>query len=108
MEKKLQHDEMGKTLIHQLSKCNLPKTRLSSISKSIAALHRTGFQVIDWSIFGKPAFERFVIDTQLPFDKVSSIQDLFVHDTFKEIFIFKKGLPPMPNFYNVKFTIENV
>jgi len=108
MEKKLPHAEIEKNLIQQLSKGNLTKMHLRGISKSIAALHRTGFQVIDWSIFGKPAFEKFVIDTQLPFDKVSSVQELFVQDIFKEIFIFRKGVPPMPNFYNVQFTIENV
>ena len=108
MESKLQHDEIEKNLVHQLSKTGVNKERLSSISKSIAALQQTGFQVVDWSIFGKPSFEKFVIDTQLPFEKASSVQGLFGNDNFKEIFIFRKGLPPMPNFYNVKFTIENL
>jgi hypothetical protein len=108
MENKLQYDEIEKTLTHQLSKTNLEKSQLSSISKSIAGLRRTGFQVIDWSIFGKPAFEKFVIEGQLPFEKASSFEHLFGNDNFKEIFILKKGIPPMPNFYNVKVTVETL
>lgn len=108
MENKLQHDDIEKNLVDQLSNANLNKDQLSSISKSIAALQKSGFQVIDWSMFGKPALERFVIDTQLPLDKANAFQNLFVNKDWKQILIYRKGIPPMPNFYNVKLTIENV
>lgn len=107
MENNLQHEGLEKNLMEQLSRADVSNGHLSRISRSIAALHRSGFQVIDWSIFGKPAFERFVVDTQLPFENATSLQELLVNKDFKEIFIFRKGIPPMPNFFNVKMTFEN-
>ncbi|HZH63800.1 MAG TPA: hypothetical protein VEY10_02840 [Flavisolibacter sp.] len=108
MENKIQQEEVEKSLNGQFSKSGLGKDQLTRISKSIAALQKSGHQIVDWSQFGQPPFEKFVIDTQLPFDKVNAVQQLLADKAFKEIRIFKKGIPPMPNFYNVKLTLENL
>lgn len=108
MANKIQKNEVEKTLLEQLSKANLSKEQLSSISKSISTLQKSGFQVIDWTQFGKPAFEKFVFEAQLPAEKANAIQGLFGTTNWKEIFIYRKGVPPMPNFFNVKLAVENL
>lgn len=108
MENKLQTEDIDKSLADQFSKAGLNPGQLSTISKSITALQRAGHHVIDWSQFGQPPFEKFIIETQLPVEKVAGIQNLFVNNTFKEVLILKRGIPPMPNFYNVKLTLQNV
>lgn len=106
MENKIGHEEIEKNFITQLSEANLNRDQLSKISKSVAVLQKSGFQVIDWSIFGQPAFERLLVETQLPFERANSFQDLLGVANLKEIFIYRKGIPPISNFYNVKVIID--
>ncbi len=102
MESKSQHEAVEQGLNEQLA-----KDGLSRISKSIASLQKAGFQVIDWSQFGRPPFEKFVVEAHLPIEKAASLQPLVGDKNFKEILILRRGIPPMQNFYNLKFTIEN-
>lgn len=101
------HQDIENAVVNQLSKEGLTKDQLSNISKSIASLQRAGFQVIDWTMFGRPAFEKVVFETQLAADKTSAFQSLFGGSEFKEIFIYRKGVPPMPNFFQVQVGIAN-
>ena len=107
MENKFKPEEIEQNLFDHLSKTQLNKNELSGLSKQIASLNKLGFKIVDWSIYGKPAFERFVLEAQLPADKKSSFQNLLTTNNFKEIFILKKGIP-VPDFFNVKITIDNV
>src|SRR5215212_1797016 len=105
MENKLQLEEIEKAVSDHFSNNDINKDQLRRISKSIAALTKSGMDVIDWSIFGQPPFERFVIEAQLPAEKRSALQTVFQGNDFREILIMRKGIPPLPNFFNVKFTI---
>ena|SRR5215212_10262622 len=106
MENKLQLEEIEKAVSDHFSNNDINKDQLKRISKSIALLTKSGLEVIDWSIFGQPPFERFVIEAQLPAEKRSALQNLFQNE-FKEILIMRKGIPPLPNFFNVKFTVSH-
>lgn len=106
MEKK-SHADMEKELMSHLSAANLSKENLSSISKSIAASQGAGMKIVDWWIYGIPAFERLVIQGQLPIKEVASFQGLIENDKFKEIAIFRKGIP-VPDFFQVNITIDKV
>ena len=72
MEKK-SHADMEKELMAHLSAANLSKESLSSISKSIAASQGSGMKLVDWWIYGIPAFERLVIQAQLPISEFGSL-----------------------------------
>ncbi|MFL5810016.1 MAG: hypothetical protein ACJ749_10880 [Flavisolibacter sp.] len=104
MENKLQLEDIEKAVSAHFSGNDINKDQLRRISKSIAAITKSGLEVIDWSIFGQPPFERFVIEAQLPSEKRSALQNVF-NENYKEILIMRKGIPPLPNFFNVKFTI---
>ena len=104
MEKKLELEEIEKAVSAHFSRTDVNKDQLKRISKSIASLKKSGLEVIDWSIFGQPPFERFVIEAQLPAAKRGALQN-FLGNEFKEILIMRKGIPPMPHFFNVKFTV---
>jgi len=104
MENKLQLEEIEKAVSDHFTKNDFDKDQLKRISKAIAALSRSGLEVIDWSIYGQPPFERFIIETQLPAEKRNALELAMAHD-FKEILIMRKGIPPLPNFFNVKFTL---
>ena len=105
MENKLQLEEIEKAVSAHFARTDINKEQLKRISKSIATLTKSGLEVIDWSIFGQPPFERFVIEAQLPVEKRSALQNVFQGNDFREILIMRKGIPPLPNFFNVKFTI---
>ena len=105
MEKKFQLEEIEKAVASHFSRTDVNKDQLKRISKSIAALKKSGMEVIDWSIFGQPPFERFVIEAQLPAEKRAAFQTIFQGNDFKEILIMRKGIPPLPHFFNVKFTV---
>jgi hypothetical protein len=107
MDNKFKTEEIEKNLVDHLSSSSLNKDQLGSISKRIAELNRLGFKVIDWSMFGRPAFEKFVVEAQLASDKKGSIQNLVTSNDYKEIFILKKGIP-IPDFFNVKVTIDKL
>lgn len=106
MEKGTKNAEMEKDLMDRLSKSNLDKEQLSGISKSIAASHKAGLKLIDWWVFGVPPFEKYVIESQLPFDKGDIIQKLIKDSVYSEILLLKKGIP-VPDFFNVRLTLEN-
>lgn len=114
MENKTKHQDVESAVVSQLSNANLSKAQLSDVSKSIVSLQRAGFQVVDWTMFGRPAFEKLLVETHLPAEKAASLQNLFtgtgdqatIGSAFKEIFIYRKGIPPMPNFFNVKVAIN--
>lgn len=106
MEKK-SHADMEKELMAHLSAANLSKENLSSISKSIAAAQNSGMKIVDWWIYGIPAFERFVIQAQIPIKEISSFQGLIENEKFKEIAIFRKGIP-IPDYFQVNFTIDKI
>lgn len=112
MENKTKHQDVESAVVNQLSNASLSKAQLSDVSKSIVSLQRAGFQVVDWTMFGRPAFEKLLVETHLPVEKAASLQNLFagtgdqsIASAFKEIFIYRKGIPPMPNFFNVQVSI---
>jgi hypothetical protein len=107
MESNFKTEDIEKNVTQYLSQSNLNKDELSSISKRITELNRLGFKIIDWSMFGRPAFEKFVLEAQLAADKRASIQNLVTSNDYKEIFILKKGIP-IPDFFNVKVTIDKI
>jgi hypothetical protein len=104
MENNLQLEEIEKAVSNHFTKNDFDKDQLKRVSKAIATLTKSGLEVIDWSIFGQPPFERFVVEAQVSFEKRSALQ-LALANEFKEILIMRKGIPPLPNFFNVKFTI---
>ena len=106
MERK-SHADMEKELMSHLSAANLSKENLSSISKSIAASQVSGLKIVDWWIYGIPAFERLVIQAQVPIKEVATFQDLIGNEKFKEIAIFRKGIP-VPDFFQVNLTIDKI
>jgi hypothetical protein len=106
MEKK-PHADLEKELMAHLSAANLSKENLSSISKSIAASQNSGMKIVDWWIYGIPAFERLVIQAQLPIKETGAFQGLIENKTFKEIAIFRKGIP-FPDFFQINFTIDKI
>lgn len=101
------HADMEKELMSQLSAANLSDEHLSSISKSIAASQVTGLKIVDWWIYGIPAFERVVIQGQVPIKEAASLQGLIENEKFKEIAIFRKGIP-VPDFFQVNLTIDKI
>ena len=58
MESKLQLEDIEKAVSAHFSGNDINKDQLKRISKSIAAITKSGLEVIDWSIFGQPPFER--------------------------------------------------
>jgi len=106
MAKVTKSPDIERDLMARLSKSNLDKAQLSGISKSIAASNKAGLKLIDWWVFGVPPFEKYVIESQLPFDRSEVIQNLIKENTFSEILLLKKGIP-VPDFFNVRLTFEN-
>ena len=100
--------EVEKQILTHLSAANLSKDHLSQVSGTIAKSYSAGLRIVDWWIYGVPAFERIVVQAQLPITGADAFQDLVVNRTFKEIRIFRKGIPPMPDFFQVNFTIEKI
>jgi hypothetical protein len=106
MERKPNAD-MEKELMSHLSAANLSKEHLTSISKSIAASQASGMKIVDWWIYGIPAYERLVIQGQIPIKEVATFQGLIENEKFKEIAIFRKGIP-FPDFFQVNLTIDKI
>ncbi|MEO6188108.1 MAG: hypothetical protein ABIO82_00520 [Ginsengibacter sp.] len=106
MEKK-SHQDIEEELMAHLSSTNLSKAHLSSISKSIASSQGAGLKIVDWWIYGIPAFERIVIQGHLPMSGSSVFQKLIANEQFKEIAIFRKGIPK-PDFFQVNLTIDKI
>ena len=104
MEKR-SYAEVEKELLAHLSAANLSKDHLAGISKSIAASYNNGLHIVDWWIYGIPAFERIVIQAQLPVGEASAIQGLLGNESFKAIEILRKGIPK-PDFFQVQLTVE--
>ena len=99
--------EVEKQLLSHLSAANLSKAHLADISKSIAASYKSGLQIVDWWIYGIPAFERIVIQAQLPVAETAAIQGLLGNANFKAIDILRKGIPK-PDFFQVQLTVEKI
>jgi len=104
MEKR-SYADVEKELLSHLSAANLNKDHLAGISKSIAASYNSGLQIVDWWIYGIPAFERIVIQAQLPVAGTTAIQSLLQNENFKAIEILRKGIP-RPDFFQVQLTVE--
>jgi hypothetical protein len=104
MEKR-SYAEVEKELVAHLSSANLDKAHLAGISKTIAASYNNGLQIVDWWIYGIPAFERIVIQAQLPTAETAAIQTLLGNENFKAIEILRKGIPK-PDFFQVQLTVE--
>jgi hypothetical protein len=99
--------EVEKQLLSHLSSANLSKDHLADISKSIAASYKSGLQIVDWWIYGIPAFERIVIQAQIPVSQASAIQGLLGNASFKGIDILRKGIP-RPDYFQVNLTVEKI
>jgi hypothetical protein len=100
--------EVEKQLMAHLSAANLSIEHLAQISGSIAKTYSAGLRFIDWSTRGTPAFEKIVLQAQLPVTGAAALQDLMANKLFKEIRILRKGIPPLPDFFQVDFTIEKI
>ena len=100
--------DIEKDLQAHLSSANLSKDRLAGISKSIAASYTAGLHIVDWWIYGIPAFEKLVIQAQLPISQAgATIQGLLTNDSFKGIDILRKGIP-RPDYFQLQLTIDKV
>lgn len=106
MENKKESAKMEKDIMSRLSSSKLSKEHLSRISKSIAAYQDSGFKLIDWWIYGIPAFERFVTEGQISLDKSEILGKFIVKGEFDEIRIFRKGIP-WPEFFQVQVTVDH-
>lgn len=106
MEKKSFKD-IEKELSSHLSSAGLSKEHLSSVSKSIAESYANGLTIVDWWIYGVPAFERIVLQAQAPINKFDAFQQLITNERFKEILILRKGIP-RPDFFQLQLTIEKI
>ena len=106
MEKR-NFSDIEKDLVAHLSSANLSKDHLAGISKTIAASYTAGLNIVDWWIYGIPAFERLVIQAQLPIAQAASIQGLLQNESIKGIDILRKGIPK-PDFFQVQLTIDKV
>jgi len=99
--------EVEKQLLSHLSSANLSKDHLADISKSIAASYKSGLQIVDWWIYGIPAFERIVIQAQVPLAQASAITGFLSNASFKGIDILRKGIPK-PDYFQVNLTVEKI
>ena len=99
--------EVEKQLHTHLSAANLSNEHLSHVSGSIAKTYAAGLRIVDWWIYGIPAFERIVVQGQLPVAAAGAFQELIANRLFKEIRIFRKGIP-VPDFFQVDLTIEKI
>ncbi|THU38283.1 hypothetical protein FAM09_16535 [Niastella caeni] len=99
--------EVEKQLMAHLSAANLSKEHLSHVSGSISKTYAAGLRIVDWWIYGIPAFERIVVQGQLPIEAAGTFQELIANKMFKEIRIFRKGIP-VPHFFQVDLTIEKI
>ncbi|HEY4291281.1 MAG TPA: hypothetical protein VGN00_29470 [Puia sp.] len=106
MEKR-SYAEVEKQLLSHLSAANLSKDHLADVSKSIAASYKSGLQIVDWWIYGIPAFERIVIQAQVPIAETTVIQSLLGNAVFKGIDILRKGIPK-PDYFQVNLTVEKI
>ena len=104
MEKR-DFSDIEKELQSHLSSANLSKDHLAGISKTIAASYTAGLNIVDWWIYGIPAFERLVIQAQLPIGQVSSIQGLLQNESIRGIEILRKGIP-RPDFFQLQLSID--
>lgn len=99
--------EVENQLMAHLSAANLSKEHLSQVSGSISKSYAAGLRIVDWWIYGIPAFERIVVQAQLPLTGAGALQELFANKLFKEIRMFRKGIP-VPDFFQVDLTIEKI
>ncbi|HVX27967.1 MAG TPA: hypothetical protein VHB70_16575 [Parafilimonas sp.] len=99
--------DVQQELLKHLSKANLSKEKLSSISKAIASENTKGFRIIDWRWLGTPVQERFVLEGELELRNTSFLQNLYGEDTVKEIKLLRKGIP-VHDFFNVVIEFENI
>jgi hypothetical protein len=104
MEKR-SFEDIEKDLLTHLSAANLPKDHLAGISRSIAASYNAGMQIVDWWVYGIPAFEKLVIQAQLPIAETKALQSLVQNESFKAIEIHRKGIP-RPDFFQLQLTVE--
>jgi|SRR5215831_11479689 len=104
MEKRT-HAEIEKELMSHLSSANLSKEHLASVSKSIASTYNAGLRIVDWWIYGIPAFEKIVIQAQLPVGESNVLNGLMENESFKEILILRKGIP-IPDFFQINLTVD--
>jgi len=104
MEKR-SFEDVQKDLLTHLSAANLPKNHLAGISRSIAASYNSGRQIVDWWVYGIPAFEKLVIQAQLPIAETKALQGLVQNESFKGIEIHRKGIP-LADFFHLQLTVE--
>jgi hypothetical protein len=62
-------------------------------------------QIVDWWVYGIPAFEKLVIQAQLPIIETRALQSLVQNESFKAIEIHRKGIP-RPDFFQLQLTVE--
>ena len=98
-------EDIEKDLLTHLSAANLPKDHLAGISRSIAASYNAGLQIVDWWVYGIPAFEKLVIQAQLPIVETKALQGLVQNENFKAIEILRKGIP-RADFFQLQLTVE--
>ena len=70
-------------------------------------MQKAGVKVIDWQQKGQPPFIKNVFTAHVAVEKLGAIQTLFSDKAFKEILVLKRGIPPMPFFYDLQLTLEN-
>jgi len=99
--------EVEQQLMTHLSAANLSKDHLSQVSGTISQSYAAGLRIVDWWIYGIPAFERIVVQGQIPLTGIGAFQELVANRLFKEIRIFRKGIP-VPDFFQVDLTIEKI
>ena len=99
--------EVEKQLHAHLSTANLSKEQLSQVSGTISKSYAAGLRIVDWWIYGIPAFERIVVQGQIPLTGAGAIQELAANKLIKEIRLFRKGIP-VPDFFQVDLTIEKI
>lgn len=106
MENEQDYAVIEKNLMDRLTSSNLSKEHLSRISKSIASSQESGLKLIDWWIYGIPAFENFVVEGQLPIEKGEILGKLIQKGNFDGLRIFRKGIPK-PDFFQVQITTNH-
>ena len=99
--------EVEKQLLSHLSAANLSVDHLSQVSGTISKSYAAGLRIVDWWIYGIPAFERIVVQGQLPLAAAGALQELTANKLIKEIRMFRKGIP-VPDFFQVDLTIEKI
>jgi hypothetical protein len=113
MENKIQPEAMEQQLAEQFANSNLSKTQLSSASRYVAALQKAGINIHDIFPNGQPQIRSWILEGQLDVSKVANIPELLANKIFKEIHLFRKGVPvpilkgaQVHEFFTVKAVIE--